>query len=212
VKTHIENYSLSSPFPPFTPIPPSRRFRPFFRVCERVGERRNVTMRTRPVVGEVKLLAVLNGQRVTLLDRTGKPVGGSLPVTRLEGPIDSATAECHLWRLAAARMAATCKRQMSLRRSDAWMRRADSLAHSFRIRGRDHRRPRTRQRFELYPTTTWPDAVHRMWQQGVSAARYHRLSGWRRWAYTVSNNHNKRKGGRYAATSDRYRENDSGHA
>ena len=72
--------------------------------------------------------------------------------------------------------------------------------------GRDHNGPLYIARkstlgevsFESYPTTSWDDAAKRMWHQGHNRYRRHSRSGWVRWAHTVANNHNKRKGGCYA--------------
>lgn len=154
--------------------------------------------RSHPVVCEVKLLAVATDNGVTLLDRQGRAIGPTIKRPRLEGPIDWRCAQHCLWRVAAQRMAATISRHIASRRAVPWLRRADSLAKSFKLRGQDRCRPRARQKFERFPTTEWQSASKRMWQQGHSAQRYHGRSGWIRWASTVSNNHNKRKGGKYA--------------
>lgn len=166
--------------------------------------------RSEPIIQEVTVLAVVTGRGFTLLDRQGHMIGATLRATCLNGPIEPRMAEPHLWRLATARMAATSKRYNASRRENAWLRRADSLAKSFQIRGRDRSCPHSRQRFERYSTSDWPQAVSRMYMQGINAARYHSRSGWQRWANTVANNHNKRKGGRYAAASYGDRENDHG--
>ena len=147
------------------------------------------------------LLAVVSGCGIILLDRHGRSIGKTIQPARLAGPIDRRSALPHLWKLAAARMTAVGQRQQSSRYPNLWLRRAESLAHSFNLRGRDHCRPRARQKFERYPTTDWRMAVKRLWQQGHNSFRHHSRTGWHRWAVTVANNHNKRNGGRYAIAS-----------
>lgn len=154
--------------------------------------------RSNPVVCEVTLLAVATDRGMTLLDRQGRAIGCTIKQSRLEGPINRRSAEPCLWRSAAQRMVGTALRRVESQQSCPWFKRANSLAKSFKLRGLEHCRPRSRQRFESFPTTTWTNAANRMWQQGNSAQRYHGRSGWTRWASTVSNNHNKRKGGKYA--------------
>lgn len=108
------------------------------------------------------------------------------------------------WELQAKRMAFALARQIhEARNLSSWQRKTDSLAKSFCLRSYDLTRPTGWCHFESYPTHTWPDACHRMREQCFNRVRLNQRTGWQRWAATVSNNHNKRKGGRYAKTCNR---------
>ena len=81
---------------------------------------------------------------------------------------------------------------------DPWEIKYKSLAASHRYRGMEINRPKSRRRFEVYNTRSWESAFRRLWQQGNNRFRHVSRTEWDRWYVTVANNHNKRKGGRYA--------------
>jgi hypothetical protein len=71
------------------------------------------------------------------------------------------------------------------------------LAKSFFHREKDLRLPRTKRRFEQYPTCTWPKAVNRMIQQSRNCYVYNCESPWKRWLICVCKNNNRRSVARY---------------
>lgn len=152
-------------------------------------------------IQHVLVTAVVHNKRATLVDAQGRVICRNVELARLGKAADEASLqERWEWRHAAARMKACVTGRITRRTAhgNPWQRKADCLAKSFQRRSTDHVRPRGRCRFEQYNTTTWDEAAKRMLQQGYNRFRYLSRSGWHRWAYTVSNNHNKKMGGRYA--------------
>lgn len=84
------------------------------------------------------------------------------------------------------------RRQRFFRTQTAWNKKIDSLAKSFFCRSKELRLPKTRKRFESYPTHTWDIAFERMIQQGRSCYVYHCHSPWTRWLTCVCKNNNRR--------------------
>ena len=158
--------------------------------------------KTKTTVRDITVTAIIHGQFATLIDRHGRPLRRNIDVSRLGRLVDDAPLrERWAWRHAIARMKACVAGRAAASISgcrNPWQRKADNLAKSFYLRSVDHARPRGRCRFEKYSTTTWDAAVKRLVQQGYNRFRYLNRSGWHRWSCTVSNNHNKKMGGRYA--------------
>lgn len=150
----------------------------------------------------ITVLGVNDGKKVTLLDRRGRALCRDVSVTKLEGPIDYRLAQKRIWERVANWMRVNLYQRTKQRPENPWQARANNLATSFTLRSYDLSRPGARRHFETYPTTTWKAASKRMWEQGHNRYRRHTRSGWARWSSTVSNNHNKRKGGRYAKTQN----------
>ena len=143
----------------------------------------------------VSLLAVVDGNRAWLLDQAGRPIRNAIAFDRVTSVADSSKANRLIWSRTADRISKSLKtrvkRSMPCQMSP-WMTKAESLAKSFRHRGREQRRPRGRCRFEVYATTTWSDAAKRMADQIRNRFRVDQRTSWDRWAFTVSNNQNKR--------------------
>jgi hypothetical protein len=149
---------------------------------------------------------VVCDDRGTIVDRDGRVLARDIVLDRLR-PLENERKllDAMQWITAARRMQQSLARRTNRRlaEKDPWKRKAENLAASFRRRSLDNVRPKDRGRFEQYRTTTWDEAVRRLWQQGHNRFRYFNRSGWNRWSYTVSNNHNKKSGGRYAKTAHR---------
>lgn len=161
----------------------------------------------------VSLTAVIQGERVTLVDRGGRVLGRSDRLDRLSLLDDRNRLLTEwAWRDAIDRIKTWIStRARSQKQScNPWQKKVQSLESSFRRRSTEHARPRGRCRFEKYSTQTWEDAVVRLWQQGRNHYRYFSRSGWHGWAYTVANNHNKKMGGRYAKARNRDGQADHG--
>jgi hypothetical protein len=149
----------------------------------------------------LSIQAAIHNNKATLLDRNGIPLLYGVPISRVDGPIHSSVATKWLWKLAIGHMLLKISGDRVRATQDCWKNKADSLAHSFRLRGLDRAHCHEHCRFERYPTVTWQEAAKRMQTQGHNHFRRHARNGWNRWAHTVSNNHNKRKEGRYAANT-----------
>jgi hypothetical protein len=169
------------------------------------------SMATAPnIFRTLSVLAAVHGGKATLLDRTGRPLLQSVPLSRVDGPIDASALEYWKWRLAFRRMSAQASGRRERATRDPWISKANSLTHSFRLRSLDRLvQPSEWCRFEKYSTTQWEEAIERLYYQAYNRLRRHRQSGWNLWAYTASKNHNKRNGGRYAKAQRRDIENDS---
>lgn len=150
----------------------------------------------------IEVAALVQGDRVLLLDRSGKRIGCSVLADRI-GRLDDNVAAKLLWQKAAERMLAAYWEESFRRNLSGWGKKAASLAASCRLRLLDQQRPRNRTSVvqTTYATTTWQKAAQRMWHQANNRFRLHARSGWRRWASSVANNSNKRKGGRYAQSN-----------
>lgn len=139
----------------------------------------------------VAVAALVNGERVRLMDRSGHPITAWIPTARL-GPLDDAAAHSVLWTDCVRRMAYRVGRDATRGLTDPWLRRVISMVASFRLR-RLHSAPGNgRRHFDQYPTTTWPAAAKRLVQQGHNRFRVRARTGWERWAYSASNNEKKR--------------------
>jgi len=162
-------------------------------------------------VQQVTVNAIGSGDVVILVDRHGRPLSCKKRLSDLEGVLDYRVLRAWEWRLAVQRMKSRLSGRSGRRRMTPWKRKTQSLAASLRLRRRfSPSKARGRQRFQCYSTRTWSDAKTRLWEQGNNRFRRHSRGGWVRWAHTVSNNHNKRKGGRYANTSNCHRQDDHG--
>lgn len=151
---------------------------------------------------QVTVNAIDVGNGVILVDRHGEQICRRKRLVDLQGNVPAAVLKAWQWRFAAQGMKNRLSSRCSSRDLTPWERRTQSLAASFRLRRRfPLTKARSRQRFQRYSTHTWDDACSRLWQQGHNRFRRHARTGWERWAHTVSNNHNKRKGGRYARQS-----------
>lgn len=143
----------------------------------------------------ISLLAVVDGNRAWLLDQAGRPIRNAIAFDRVTSVADSSKANRLIWSRTADRVCkslkARVKRNLPSQKSP-WMAKAETLAVSFRRRDREQRRPRGRCRFEVYATTTWSDAAKRMADQIRNRFRLDQRTSWDRWAFTVSNNQNKR--------------------
>ncbi|KAA5541497.1 hypothetical protein FYK55_18235 [Roseiconus nitratireducens] len=170
----------------------------FARKTQNQGLRVNQHPRS-PNFQTVCVQAVEVNGSLMLLDRSGKRLCGAVRQSDLGESRNLFVLNAWRWSFAIDRMKVRIKRQIDNQTVDPWTRRAGSLAQSLRIRKRFARPvPSSRRRFEAYTTATWPEAAKRLWQQGNNRRRRHERTGWVRWAHTVANNHNKRKGGCYA--------------
>lgn len=159
----------------------------------------------------VPVHAIVLGDFVILVDRRGRPLSTRQRLSELEGALDPSVPATWAWRLAARRMKSQFLSRCGNRQKSPWETKVSTLVASFRLRGRFRpAKARTRQRFERYATHTWEAASKRLWEQGHNRFRRHARGGWVRWAHTVSNNHNKKKGGRYANARYCDRQDDHG--
>lgn len=168
-------------------------------------------MTSRPTVRTVTVHALDLGDRCVLLDRHGNRLSRPLRLSEIEGPPNPESLLAICWRSAVQRLKARLQKRCEVRQRDPWGKKTASLAASLRLRARfPAAKPVTRLRFECYSTKTWDDACPRLWEQANNRYRLHCRDGWVRWSHTVSNNHNKRKGGRYAQA--RYCDRQDDHA
>lgn len=155
-------------------------------------------MNASPRIQMVEIAAIVTGGDACLMDCKGGVIRRRIPVNRL-GPIDAEASNTLLWqetlRHTLNRHAAKWTRR---ERRDPWLRKAASLATSFRLRVKNRRARGGRKRFDRYATRTWHAASQRMVEQGYNRHRRQDRSGWTRWSHTVSGNHNKRYEQRYA--------------
>ncbi len=155
--------------------------------------------------------AINRGNFFILIDRRGRRLSRAFRLSDVEGYVDPVVLDEWHWKSACSRIRFRLLSRSHSRKESPWKKRVSNLAASHRMRRRLPRtKPISRQRFERYSTKNWNDACRRLWQQGDNRARRHSRGGWVRWAHTVSNNHNKRKGGRYG--QDSYRNNNDDHA
>lgn len=153
---------------------------------------------------ELQVHAVIKENRVQIVDRQGQRIGRSRSLIELVGPLDEVVGKRLRWEQATQRMVWRLASRATTRAKTPWQVRTDSLAASFRLRGRmrsTEADPTGRRHHEAYLTITWKDAVGRMWAQANNRFRRHARTGWAKWACTVSNNHNKRKDRRYEKAS-----------
>ncbi len=142
--------------------------------------------------------AIKDGERVQLIDCQGQTLTGMIDRKRL-GRLSKRSPAESAWLQAVRRQIGRLNTRFKSNANECpWFRKCKSLAASFRLRGLDLGRPKSRRRFDCYLTKTWEDASVRLWRQGNNRHRRIQRTGWDRWATTVANNHNKRKGGRYA--------------
>lgn len=142
----------------------------------------------RPVM--LSIAAILDGRTATLLARDGRRIG-TVALGRI-GPVSPPALTRLRWHRAARMMVERLNARLDARQPSAWQRRAEGLAHSFRLRGHDRPYRGGRRHFDRYRTHTWHDAALRLVCQGLERRRVRTRTGWERWAYTASNNSEKR--------------------
>jgi hypothetical protein len=139
--------------------------------------------------------AIIRGDKATLIDRHGCTIGHA-ERSQL-GPLDDGAKEELAWQRAVNSMAGHFAFRQLAQINDPWLKKADTLASSFRLRQHDRPKRSDRQRLANFRTTTWPDAGIRMVEQAHNRFRRNGRSGWTLWSHTVSSNQNKRAEARY---------------
>lgn len=157
----------------------------------------------------LNLKVLVRGNRFLLIDARGNRLSKWLRFEEIATEPDDGVLLQWRWKFAIYRLQHQINGKRTRASQDPWQTKIATLKASFRFRSFDLHRPRTRGTFDRYPTSTWEAAIHRLWQQGHNHHRYHSRSGWTRWSSTVANNHNKRKGGRYAASRYGHCQSDS---
>lgn len=146
------------------------------------------------VVREVRITAIQRRGVLHFIDGKGRRFG-RVAAWRIEH-------ECNpdeflkrmVWRTWAATECVRTYANWKERNRDTlpWVRWAKNMVTSNRIR--HERRPAIcgRRMFDQYKTNSWPGAAKRLVMQGINRHRVRTRSGWERWAYTVTNNAQKR--------------------
>ncbi|HBJ38538.1 MAG TPA: hypothetical protein DDZ51_28045 [Planctomycetaceae bacterium] len=144
-------------------------------------------------VREITVHAIVEGDWIIPIDQSGNRIGKKVRASKVGGRLEPHVLSEWCWARAIQRMAQRALSSSNHKQYDPWTTRIDSLACSLRIRRRlPHAMPRSRQRFERYSTSTWEESVHRLWQQAYNRQKKASLTGWDRWAATVSRNHNRK--------------------
>jgi hypothetical protein len=144
-------------------------------------------------VREVTLHAIVEGDWLIPIDQSGNRIGKKVRASKVGGRLESHVLSEWCWTRAIQRMLYRALSNSYPEHHDPWTVRINSLASSLRVRRRlPQRMPHSRQRFERYSTSTWEESVHRLWEQANSRKRKALLTGWDRWAATVSRNHNRK--------------------
>jgi hypothetical protein len=171
-------------------------------------------MKSKIEITQVQVHARINGNRLRFIDLNGKAISRWLNKSDVSGVLNETVEESPNWEQSVKRMVWRFESRTALRKGSPWQAKASTLAASFRIRGQmlDWRRePTGRRHFEQYGTKTWEAATKRLWTQGHNRFRRYARTGWARWAATVSNNHNKKKGGKYARKYNSHSQKDHEH-
>ena len=136
------------------------------------------------------IYGVVQNRTARLFDRDGRSLC-SVRVDRIGLPPKRVVRRIIWWNWA-TRMAQRARSFSQKRLADPWLRKAEVLAMSFRLRRRQQQYLGGRRRLDRFNTTTWHDAALRMVLQAHNRFRRFARSGWVRWSHTVSNNQNKR--------------------
>ena len=157
--------------------------------------RRGEVVKLEPVtIRTVTINAIVQGDRVTPIDRYGNVICKYKRLGDIEGPIDAKAASRWQWMTTVNRIKARLAQRADSRVLDPWLRKTDSLSRSLRLRKRfAPTAPTRKQYFECYSTNTWSKAIERLLQQAHNRMRRSLLSKWDHWSLTVSNNHNKKR-------------------
>lgn len=147
------------------------------------------------------ITAIQRGSEVRLVDSCGTFITQWLPPGHLTAIWSSKALDHQRWLHCVQRILEQTERHERRCAMSPWQLRTASMSASFRLRGQFPNRRKQRVArgwLEPFSTTTWEAAIPRLYEQMHNSRRKHLRSSWERWFITVSNNHNKRKGGRYA--------------
>jgi hypothetical protein len=144
-------------------------------------------------VREITLHAIVEGDWLIPIDRSGNRIGKKILASKIGGQLEPEVLADWCWLKAIPRIVQRALTNAHYKKCDPWTTRINSLACSLRLRRRlPQSTPHTRQRFQCYSTSTWEESVHRLWEQAYNRQRKALLTGWDRWAATVSRNHNRK--------------------
>lgn len=144
----------------------------------------------------ISVPAVMRGDKLTLVDAEGMPISKRLQPECL-GRLSPESAIHAVWRPWAKKALTALLRSVEKAAGEKqeWLKKASSLASSFRLRGNAKSKKRKKAKSESSHRPTWHFACHRM-QTAVNAKMYRNgLDPWTKWSYTVSKNQNVRNGG-----------------
>lgn len=148
----------------------------------------------RTEITTITVAAAIRDGIAVLLDRDGRALGKRIRLERF-GEISAEARTAWEWHYAVRNMAQALASRTAARMADPWARRMNNLVASFRLRRFDRPLRGGRAFFDSYATHTWSEAAKRLVMQGHNRFRVRTRSGWERWAYTVSNNQQKRADG-----------------
>jgi hypothetical protein len=144
-------------------------------------------------VREITVHAIVEGDWLIPIDQSGNRIGKKVRASKVGGRLEPHVLSEWCWSRARQRMVYRALSSSYPKQYDPWTTRINSLASSLRMRRRlPQSMPHSRQRFECYSTLTWEESVHRLWEQANNRQRKASLTGWARWAATVSRNHNRK--------------------
>ena len=144
-------------------------------------------------VREITVHAIVEGDWFIPIDQYGNRIGKKIRASKVGGRLEPHVLCDWRWAKAIQRMNYRSLSNAYHKQYDPWTTRIKSLACSLRVRRRlPQRMPHSRQRFQCYSTSTWEESVRRLWEQAHNRQRKALLTGWDRWAATVSRNHNRK--------------------
>ena len=143
----------------------------------------------------IQVAAVIDGTRIRLIDKNGKPVPRCIKAELLGMP-DQLTIEKMKW----YKVIETQINHFSYgqeMKCDPWLNRAEAMRNSLRLRIKDLALKGKRRQCDEWKTKSWKEAALRMNEQAYRHFKTYLGCPWKRWAANVSKNHQRRVETRY---------------
>lgn len=148
-----------------------------------------------PQIQVVTVQAVVVGERVFLINSRGRRVGKGASRSAIKSNINDNDIWLISWRIAIHRMAGKGWYESVAKSPNLmtpWQRKCHAIVCGLKLRWRASLGNNKRRSWDRFKTTTWDEALPRMYQQGYAAFNYHTKSPWQKWARTVAKNHNRK--------------------
>lgn len=155
---------------------------------------KKMSMAKLPQIQVVTVPAVVIGGRIYLVNSNGRRRRNGSAYRPLPASIADEIATKVKWRIVVKNMAWNGKSESakSPNLMTPWQRKCHAIVCGLKLRWRASLGNNKRRSWDRFKTTTWDEALPRMYQQGYAAFNYHTKSPWQKWARTVAKNHNRK--------------------